>query len=207
MTGIVFLQDVPYVGSSSISKQHSLISESTQAAMDRVMEQLNSQELFNIIESTDDNPYNFTNLHSNTEGINNEGNLDDVVQETPHDTLLESQKIRGEEGMDIDQSITILETQRTKQGFQVGERVGLLHHIHDTTVASAIIFSTAADAQLHNRQQPEDYYKVSIQEAIVDDAPLMITNTDDDPPQLLVRDAIGTMTAWKWDCIQRMLEI
>ena len=98
------------MGSSSISKQHPVISESTQAAMDRVMEQLNSQELFNITESIDDNPYNFTNLHGNTEGINNEGNLDDNVQETPRDTILESQKIRGEEGMDIDQSITILET-------------------------------------------------------------------------------------------------
>ena len=194
------------MGSSSISK-HPVISESTQAAMDRVMEQLNSQELFNITESTNDNPYNFTNLHGNTEGINNEGNLDDVVQETPRDTILESQEIRGEEGMDVDQSITILKTQRTKRGFQVGERVGLLHHIHDTTVASAIILSTAADAQLHNRQQPEGYYKVSIQEAIVDDAPLMITNTNDDPPQLLVRDAIGTMTTWKWDRIQRMPEI
>ena len=184
------------MGSSSILKQHLVISESTQAAMDRVMEQLNSQELFNIIESIDDNPYNFTNLYGNTKGINNEGNLDDVVQETPRDTILESQEIRGEEGMDVDQSITILETQRTKQGFQVGERVGLLHHIQDTAVASAIILSTATDAQLHNRQQPEGYYKVSIQEAIVNDAFLMITNTDDDPPQLLVRDAIGTMTAW-----------
>ena len=64
----------------------------------------------------------------------------------------------------------------------MGERVGLLHHIHNTTVANAIILSTAADAQLHNQQQPEGYYKVSIQQAIVDDASLMITNTDDDPP-------------------------
>ena len=67
------------MGSSSISKQHLVISESTQAAMDRVMKQLNSQGLFNITGSTDDNPYNFTNLHCNTEGINNEGNLDNVV--------------------------------------------------------------------------------------------------------------------------------
>ena len=184
-----------------------MISESTQATMDRVMEQLNSQGLFNITESTEGNPYNFTNLHCNTKDINNEGNLDDVVHETPRDTIPNSQEICGEEGMDVDQSITILETQRTKRGFQVGERVGLLHHIHDTTVARAIISSTTADAQLHNRRQPEGYYKVFIQKAIVEDASLMITNTDDDPPQLLVRDAIGTITAWKWDCIQRMLEI
>ena len=138
------------MGSSSILKQHPVIAESTQAAMDRAMEQLNSQGLFNITKSTDNNPYNFTNLHCNIESINNEGNLDDVVQEMPRDTIPDSEEIRGEEGMDVNQSITILETQRTKRGFQVGERVGLLHHIHDTTVASAIILSTAADAQLHN---------------------------------------------------------
>ena len=89
----------------------------------------------------------------------------------------------------------------------MGERVGLLHHIHDTIVVSAIISSTAAVAQLHNQRQPEGYYKVSIQDAIADDAPLMITNTDNDSPQLLIRDAIGTMTAWKWNCIQSILEI
>ena len=184
-----------------------MISESTQAAMDRVMKQLNSQGLFNITWSTDKNPYKLTNLHCNTEGINNEGNLDDFVQEIPRDTVPHSQEIHGEEGMDVDQSITILETQRTKWGFELGERVGLLHHIHDTMVANAIISSTAAVGQLYNRHQREGYYKVSIQEAIVDDAPLMITNTDDDPPQLLVWDAIGTMTAWKWDRIQGMPEI
>ena len=74
-------------------------------------------------------------------------------------------------------------------------------------VASAIISSTVAVNQLHNRHQPEGYYKVSIYEAIVDDAPLITTNTDDNPPQLFVQDAIGTMTAWKWDRIQGMPEI
>ena len=75
------------MGSSSILVQLPVTSESTQAAMDRVMQQLNSQGLFNIIESTDDNPYNFTNLHRNTESINNEDKLDNVVQETPCDTI------------------------------------------------------------------------------------------------------------------------
>ena len=160
------------MGSFSISKQNPVISESTQAAMDRVMEQLNSQRLFNITKSTYDNPYNFTNLHCNTKGINNEGNLDDVVQETPRDTILDSQEIRGEEGMDVDQSIIILETERIKRGFEVEERVGQLHHIHYTMVASVIISSIAVVAQLHNQRQSKGYYKVSIQEAIVDDPPL-----------------------------------
>ena len=54
--------------------------------------------------------------------------------------------------------------------------------MHNTMVASAIISFTTTISQLHNRLQPEGYYKVSIQEAIVDDAPLIITNADDNPP-------------------------
>ena len=171
------------MGSSSISVQLPRSSKSTQAAMDRVMQQLNSQGLFNITESTDDNPYNFTNFRHNTESINNEEKLDNIVQGTPCDTIRDSQEIIGQEGMDFNHSITILETQRTIQGFEVGERVGLLHHIQDIMVVTATISSTAGIDKLHNWIQPEGYYKVSIQEAIVDDAPLMITNTDDDPPQ------------------------
>ena len=41
----------------------------------------------------------------------------------------------------------------------------------------------------------------------MDEAPLMITNMDDDPPQVVVRDAVGTMTAWKWDRIQSMQQM
>ena len=107
------------MGSFGISVQLSVTSESTQAAMNRVMQQLNSQGLFNITESIDDNPYNFLNLHCNTKRINNEGKLDTVVQETPHDTIPDSQEIIGQEGMDLDQSSIILETQRTIQGFEV----------------------------------------------------------------------------------------
>ena len=64
----------------------------------------------------------------------------------------------------------------------MGESIGLLHHIHDTMVATTIILSTAAVDQFHNQRQPESYYKVSIHEAIIDDAPFMITNANDDPP-------------------------
>ena len=182
-------------------------SESTQPTMDRVMQQLNSQGLRNIINSTDDNPYNFTDLHCNIDTLNNKEILDNVVQETPCGIIFDSQEIIGQEGMDFYQSITILKTQRTIHEFKLDKRVELLHHIDDTIVTIAKISSIAAVDQLHNRLQPEDYYKVSIQDAIVDDTPLMITNIDDDPPQLFVQNAIGTMTAWKWDRIRSMLEI
>ena len=78
------------MGSSSISVQLPGSSESTQAAMDQVRQQLNSQGLFNITELADDNPYNFTSLHRNTESMNKEDKLDNVVQGTPCDTIPDS---------------------------------------------------------------------------------------------------------------------
>ena len=43
------------------------------------MQQLNSQGLLNITKSTDNNPYNFINLHHITKSINNEEKLNNVV--------------------------------------------------------------------------------------------------------------------------------
>ena len=109
--------------------------------------------------------------------------------------------------MEFDPTITIPETQEAIHGFELDEQVRLLHSIKDIVVAIAKISSIAASGQLHNRLQPNGYYKVSIQEALVDEAPLMITNIDDDPPQVVVQDVVGTMTTWKWDRIQSMQQI
>ena len=88
--------------------------------------------------------------------------------------------------MEFDPTITIPETQETVHGFELDEQVRLLHPIKDTVVAIAKISSIATSGQLHNWLQANGYYKVSIQEALVDEASLMITNMDDDPPQLVV---------------------
>ena len=190
------------MGSSSISMNISLGSESTQAAMARLMQQMNSQGLFNITESTDDNPYDFTNTGRNRGTAQSERVLSNVVQEVRGGTIAVSQKSLGQKDMEFNLTITIPETQETVHGFELDEQVRLLHPIKDTVVAIAKMSSIATSGQLHNRLQPNGYYKVPIEEALVDEAPLMITNMDDDPPELVVRDAIGTMTAWKWDHIQ-----
>ena len=65
--------------SSSISLNISLGSESTQAAMKRLMQQMNSQGLFNITESTDDNPYDFTNTGYNRGTTESERVFSNVV--------------------------------------------------------------------------------------------------------------------------------
>ena len=168
------------------------------------MQQMNSQGLFNITESTDDNPYDFTNTGRNRGTAESERVLSNVVQEVHGGTIAVSQGSLGQKNLEFDPTITILETQETIHGFELNEQVQVLHPIKDTVVAIAKISSIATSGQLHNRLQPNGYYKVSIQEAFVDEAPLMITNMDDDPPQLVVRDAVGTMTAWKWDHIRSM---
>ena len=201
---IGILQEVPYVGSSSIALNISLGSKSTQAVMERLMQQMNSQGLFNTTESIDENPYDFTNTGRNGGTAESERVMANVVQEVDGGTITESQGNLRQKGMEIDPTITILETQEIVHRFELDEQVQLLHPINGTVVAIAKISSIATSGQLHNRLQPNGYYKVSIQEALVDEAPLMITNMDDDPPQLVVRDAVGTMTAWKWDRIQSM---
>ena len=47
--------------------------------MNRVMQQLNSQGLFNVTESAEDNPYDFTCLHRKRDTINNDDILESVV--------------------------------------------------------------------------------------------------------------------------------
>ena len=195
------------MGSSSISMNISVGLESTQAAMERFMQQMKSQGLFNITESIDDNPYDFTNVGRNRGTTESERVLSNVVQEVHGGTITVSQGSLRQEGMEFDPIITIPETQEAMHGFELDEQVRLLHPIKDIVVAIAKISSIATSGQLHNRLQPNGYYKVSIQKALVDEAPLMITNMDDDSPQVVVQDAVGIMTAWKWDRIQSMQQM
>ena len=179
-------------------------SESTQIALERVLQQLNLQGLFDISISESDNPYGFheqiiptptttTTDHRNT----------NMIEETGH-ALQVSQEASTSHGTGNDDTSIILETQEADiSGFEVGEKVKLLHAVHNIEVAVATISSTTSSSVLHNRLQPQGFYKVSIEHAIVGDAPLMLPNTDDDPPQLLVQDAIMSMTAWRCDRLRK----
>ena len=125
-------------------------SESTEIAMSRAMQKLNSQGLFNVTESVEANPYDFTYLHRKRDTVNNNEILESVVQETPHETISDSQEISGEQAMHFNQSSIIFETQRTIHGFEVDERVGLLHSMEHIMVAITKISSTAVIGELHN---------------------------------------------------------
>ena len=120
-------------------------SESTEGTMNRVMQQLNSQGLFNLIESAEDNPYDFTYLHRKRDIVNNNDILESVVQEIPRASISNSRESH------FNQSSIVLETQRTIHGFEVGKRIGLLHSMENIMVAIAKISSTATIGELHNR--------------------------------------------------------
>ena len=77
--GYFFSVGSTYVGSSSISMKISLGSESTQATMERLVQQMNSQGLFNIMESIDDNLYDFTNTGCDRGTAESERVLNNVV--------------------------------------------------------------------------------------------------------------------------------
>ena len=74
------------------------------------------------------------------------------------------------------------------------------------TLASAKLKASVQFPSLRGMYQREGTCKGfdTIKDAIVGDAPLMLPNADDDPSQLLVHDAIRTMTAWRCNRFWRM---
>ena len=105
----------------------------------------------------------------------------------------------GIPSISLDHSVTITKTPANRVEFKVGDRVNLLDIDNDVIVAIAIIISIPGSGHLHNKMQPEEFYKV-----VVEESPLMVPNKDDDPEQLYVRDVEGIMTAWRHDRIAHM---
>ena len=99
----------------------------------------------------------------------------------------------------LDHSVAITETPTNTVEFKVGDRVNLFDIHDDVIVAIAKIVSIPGSGQLHNRMQPEGFYKVVVEEVVVGECSLIVPNKDDDPEQLYVRDVEGTMTAWQHD--------
>ena len=147
------------------------------------------------MESIDDNLYDFTNIGRNRGTAESKRVLNNVVQEVHGGTITKSQRGIGQKVMEFDPTITIPKTQETIHGFELDEQVRLLDPINDTVVGIAKISSIATSSKLHNQLQPNGYYKVSIQDALDDEASLIITIIDENPPQLVVRDVVGAMTA------------
>ena len=110
----------------------------------------------------------------------------------------------GIPSISLDHSVTITKTPANRVEFKVGDCVNLLDIDNDIIVAIAIIMSIPGSGHLHNRMQPEGFYKVAVEQVVVEESPLMVPNKDDDPEQLYVRDVEGIMSAWRHDRIAHM---
>ena len=148
-----------------------------------MLQQLNSQGLFDILILEGDNPYGFQKLIIPTPTATTKDHWNtNMTEETGH-ALQVSKEASTSHGTGNEDMSIILETQEADiSGFEVGEKVKLLHVVHNIEVAVATISSTTSSTILYNRLQPQGFYKVSIKHAIVGDASLMLPNTDDDPP-------------------------
>ena len=136
------------------------------------------------------------------EDVIDENELDKVVHDAIDDVLLHP--LGDAQGQNSGDAI-VFETPPTPPVHMVGKQVKLLHPMRDVVVANATIRKgLGTDNIMHNRQQPEGFYVVAIDAILDGDAPLMIPNLDDDPPQQFVEDAKGTTTSWRWDRIRAM---
>ena len=176
-------------------------SKDTDVVAERVSKQFSSGKLLNILEDEDD-PYSFGLLNARSEDVIDENKLDKVVHGAIDDILLHPlEETQGQTSGDA----IVFETPQIPLVYMVGKQVKLLHPMRDVVVAIATIRKgLGADNIMHNRQQPEGFYVVAIYEIMDGNAPLMIPNMDDDPPQQVIEDAKGTTTSWRWDRICAM---
>ena len=164
--------------------------EDTNVVAERITKELRGGRLLDISEDKDD-PYSFDCLNGTSEDVINENELDKVVHGAIDDVLLHP--LEENQGQNSGDTI-VFETPPPPSIYLVGEQVKLLHIMRDVVVANATIRKgLRADNIMHNRHQPEGFYVVSIHEILDGNAPLMIPNMDDDPPQQLVGDANGKM--------------
>ena len=110
----------------------------------------------------------------------------------------------GISSISLNHSVAITETPANQVEFKVGDRVNLLDIHDDVIVAIAIIISIPGSGELHNKMQPEGFYKVVVEQVVVGESSLMVPNKDDDPEQLYVQYVEGTMTVWQHDRIAHM---
>ena len=127
-------------------------SKSTQMALKRVLQQQNSQSLFGISILEGDNPYCFQEQRISTPTASTKEHWNTNMAKETGPALLVSRKQSTSPGTRIDDTSIILETQEADiSGFEVDEKVKLLHVVQDIEVVVATISSTTSSSVLHNR--------------------------------------------------------
>ena len=89
--------------------------------------------------------------------------------------------------------------------FAVGQVVELLHKDNsEEVVGRGTILALLGAGSFHTLKTKKDHYRINVFQAIDESAPLMEPNMADDPPQILLGQAVGTSTLWRYDCLRAL---
>ncbi len=90
--------------------------------------------------------------------------------------------------------------------FQVGDLVALIDPTKEDIIATCMISGIGGQTCFHHGTVIEDgWFRVQLNEIMAGKGftPLLITNLEDDPPQLMLKDVMGTNLVWKGQFLQK----
>ncbi len=90
--------------------------------------------------------------------------------------------------------------------FQIGDLVALINPTKEDIIATGMILGIGGQTCSHHGTLIEDgWFWVQLIEIMEGKGfiPLLITNENDDPPQLMLKDVVGTNLVWKGQFLQK----
>jgi hypothetical protein len=90
--------------------------------------------------------------------------------------------------------------------FQIGDSVSLINLTKEDIIAIGMISRIGGQTCFHHGTPIEDgWFRMQLIEIMEGKGfiPLLITNENDDPPQLMLKDVVGTNLVWKGQFLQK----
>jgi hypothetical protein len=90
--------------------------------------------------------------------------------------------------------------------FQMGDSVFLINPTKEAVIATRLISRIGGQACVHHGITIEaGWFQVQLSEVMESSSniPLLVTNEDDDPPQLKLQDVVGSSLVWKGQFLQK----
>ncbi len=84
--------------------------------------------------------------------------------------------------------------------FQLGDKVALISSTKSDVIAIGVVTSIGGQQGVHHCSQVDTgWYRMQLAEIMegFGNIPLLITNDNDDPPQLQLKDTMGSSLVWK----------
>jgi hypothetical protein len=84
--------------------------------------------------------------------------------------------------------------------FKLGDKVALISSTKSDVIAIGVVTGIGGQQGVHHCSQVDPgWYRVQLEEIMegFGNTPLLITNENDDPPQLQLKDTMGSSLVWK----------